>query len=51
MDIDQIIVGDVEKILNYPVHSKELITYDAGGIQTITIYLLMVVFINLNQAV
>tara|TARA_B100001113_G_scaffold68690_1_gene53100 strand:+ start:89 stop:835 length:747 start_codon:yes stop_codon:yes gene_type:complete len=29
MDIDQVVVGDVEKILNHPVHSKELITYDA----------------------
>ena len=29
MDIDQVIVGDVEKLLNYPVHSNELISYDA----------------------
>ena len=29
MDIDQVIVGDVEKLLNYPVHSNELISYDS----------------------
>ena len=29
MDIDQVIVGDVEKLLNYTVHSNELISYDS----------------------
>ena len=29
MDIDQVIVGNVDELLNYPVHSNELVSYDS----------------------
>ena len=29
MDIDQVIVGNVDDLLNYPVHTNELISYDS----------------------